>query len=186
MIANILGDYEKNVDAIKLTGYSLRMTTTNDGQRRAAAGGELGANGEWYEGGKFIATKDRTKSDGSKREYSAEETAAYLARKAERADFDARHGAWLAARRAEFGNMIELMTTGQNFNHDASVWKQLVENYAAGFIPSLGWTLHQTGTLSNNQAEYACKFIFNRRNKKNADKFDALWESLTSSFIKAL
>lgn len=30
-------------------------------QRRAAAGGELGANGEWYEGGKFIANTDAAK-----------------------------------------------------------------------------------------------------------------------------
>jgi hypothetical protein len=35
------------------------------GQRRAAPGGEFGANGEWYEGGKFIATTDHAK--GSKK-----------------------------------------------------------------------------------------------------------------------
>jgi len=29
---------------------------------RAKKGGEYGANGEWYEGGKFIATTDRPKS----------------------------------------------------------------------------------------------------------------------------
>jgi hypothetical protein len=34
------------------------MNTT---QARAAVGGEVGANGEWYEGGKFIATKDNAK-----------------------------------------------------------------------------------------------------------------------------
>ena len=33
------------------------MTT----QRRAKAGGEEGANGDWYEGGKFIATTDHEK-----------------------------------------------------------------------------------------------------------------------------
>jgi hypothetical protein len=33
------------------------MTT----QKRAAKGGEIGANGERYEGGKFIATTDRAK-----------------------------------------------------------------------------------------------------------------------------
>ena len=159
-----------------------RMTTTNDGQRRAAAGGERGANGEWYEGGKFIATKDRTKSAPVKREYSAEETAAYLARKAERADFKANHGAWLAARRGEFANLITEMTTNHGFSHEPSVWKQLVEGYAAGFYPSLGWTLHQTGYLSERQAEYACKFVFNRRNKKNAAEFDALWDSLTAQY----
>jgi len=35
------------------------MTTTHS---RAKKGGELGANGEWYEGGKFIATTERPKS----------------------------------------------------------------------------------------------------------------------------
>lgn len=30
-------------------------------QKRAKSGGEYGANGEWYEGGKFIATADRQK-----------------------------------------------------------------------------------------------------------------------------
>ena len=34
------------------------MTTT---RIRAKKGGELGANGEWYEGGKFIATTERPK-----------------------------------------------------------------------------------------------------------------------------
>jgi len=33
-------------------------------QARASVGGEIGANGEWYEGGKFIATINRAK--GSK------------------------------------------------------------------------------------------------------------------------
>ena len=34
------------------------MTTTHI---RAKKGGEIGANGEWYEGGKFIATTERPK-----------------------------------------------------------------------------------------------------------------------------
>jgi len=33
--------------------------------KRAKKGGELGANGEWYEGGKFIATTDHAKKLGS-------------------------------------------------------------------------------------------------------------------------
>ena len=35
------------------------MTTTHS---RAKKGGEYGANGEWYEGGKFIATTERPKA----------------------------------------------------------------------------------------------------------------------------
>ena len=31
-------------------------------QKRAKPGGELGANGEWYEGGTFISTTDKPKS----------------------------------------------------------------------------------------------------------------------------
>ena len=35
-------------------------------QKRAVKGGEVGANGEWYEGGKFIATTERAKTEGTK------------------------------------------------------------------------------------------------------------------------
>ena len=35
-------------------------------QRRAKTGGESGANGEWYEGGKFIATTDHAKGKPAK------------------------------------------------------------------------------------------------------------------------
>ena len=38
------------------------MTT----QARAKVGGEIGANGEWYEGGKFIATTDHSKAQPKK------------------------------------------------------------------------------------------------------------------------
>lgn len=41
------------------------MSKTKTSTKRAAKGGELGANGEWYEGGKFIATTDREKKLGS-------------------------------------------------------------------------------------------------------------------------
>ena len=41
------------------------MGSTN-GSKRAAKGGELGANGEWYEGGKFINTiPENAKKEGS-------------------------------------------------------------------------------------------------------------------------
>ena len=39
--------------------------STQEGQKRARPGGEVGANGEFYEGGKFIATTDHAK--GKKR-----------------------------------------------------------------------------------------------------------------------
>lgn len=37
-------------------------------QKRAAVGGAVGANGEWYEGGKFIATANRAKGSKVKTE----------------------------------------------------------------------------------------------------------------------
>jgi hypothetical protein len=44
---------------------TIKMTTATT--RRAKAGGELGANGEWYEGGKFINTvKENAKRHGSR------------------------------------------------------------------------------------------------------------------------
>lgn len=41
------------------------MTASTPTQRRANVGGEIGANGEFYEGGKFIATTDHDKRRGS-------------------------------------------------------------------------------------------------------------------------
>lgn len=37
----------------------------NTFHKRAKKGGETGANGEWYEGGRFIATTDHAKKPGS-------------------------------------------------------------------------------------------------------------------------
>ena len=44
----------------------MRMSNTAT-QPRANKGGEIGANGEWYDGGKFIARSDRSKKLGSKK-----------------------------------------------------------------------------------------------------------------------
>jgi len=42
------------------------MTTATANTKRAAKGGEFGANGEWYEGGKFINTiPENGKKEGS-------------------------------------------------------------------------------------------------------------------------
>jgi hypothetical protein len=158
--------------------------TTTDGQLRAKVGGEFGANGEWYEGGKFIATKDNRKLPPKKQTYTEEETAAYLKRKAERANFEANHAIYLSARRTEFKNLIAYLIEDQNFNHTPEVWQNLVESYAAGFYPSLGWELHQHGYLSPRQAEFVCKLIHGRRNKKNATGFDTLYNSLIITFAQ--
>ena len=44
-------------------------------QRRAKTGGELGANGEWYEGGKWIANTERAKRPGSTKATGRQEIA---------------------------------------------------------------------------------------------------------------
>ena len=51
-------------------------------QKRAKAGGEIGANGEFYEGDKFIATMDTTiKTAPARYVFTPEKEAAYAARK---------------------------------------------------------------------------------------------------------
>jgi hypothetical protein len=47
---------------IRLQADKALAAQGDTGQRRAKAGGEFGANGEWYEGGKFIANTDHPKS----------------------------------------------------------------------------------------------------------------------------
>jgi hypothetical protein len=48
-----------------VAGTSDKREETTMGQKRAKIGGEVGANGEFYEGGKFIATTDHSKRHGS-------------------------------------------------------------------------------------------------------------------------
>ena len=42
------------------------MNKTSSSQRRAKHGGEYGVNGEWYEGGKWIANTDHPKGNKKK------------------------------------------------------------------------------------------------------------------------
>ena len=51
---------------------------TEPKQKRAKAGGEHGANGEWYEGGKFIATTDHAKRKGSTKGTGRQEIEPYV------------------------------------------------------------------------------------------------------------
>lgn len=57
-------------------------STNYTGQRRAKVGGEMGPNGEWYEGGKFIATEATTIKSASR--YRSPLTEAEIAERAER------------------------------------------------------------------------------------------------------
>jgi hypothetical protein len=47
-------------------------------QRRAKKGGEYGVNGEWYEGGKYIANTNQPKRFGSRKATGKQEIAPYI------------------------------------------------------------------------------------------------------------
>lgn len=149
------------------------MATTDGGQKRAAAGGEYGPNGEWYKGGAWIATTEEPKGAPVVRTLSPE-AEAYRAEQAART---ARVREWLDGRRARFADLIATLTANPG-DVDAAAWQYRVENYSAGFLPSLGQTLATTGTLSERQAEYVVKAALGRQTKKNLDEWDALREAL--------
>lgn len=156
------------------------MDTTTT-QRRAKAGGEYGANGEWYEGGKFIATEEDTiKRAPMRHEISAEELARRAAREEQDRITAARVQAWLAGRRARFADLIARLTA--NPGHDPKWWAELLQNNQAGFHASLGTQLERGGNLSRRQAEYVAKFVFGRANRKNAEAWDALVADLSEDF----
>lgn len=155
------------------------MTTTTDandiGQRRARAGGERGANGEWYEGGKFIATKDNPKSAPRIYEISPEEAARRAALAAEREAQASKLNAWLAARRIQFAVELSMLLDWKpGFAMPAERWADMVETGHAGFAADLARQLRDSGSLSPRQASYFVKFVLGRRNKKNAVQWDAL------------
>jgi hypothetical protein len=154
------------------------------GQKRARKGGEFGANGEFYEGGKFIATKDNAKSAPRRWEPTAEERAAYEARKAAEADRAARIAAWIAERRVRFSDLIESFTAypaGATYL-SREEWGYAIENGHAGFAADLGRQLRNSGSLSERQAYHAAKLFLGRQTKKNASAFDALVDALVEDF----
>lgn len=140
-------------------------------QKRAAVGGELGANGEWYEGGKFIATKDNPKSSPVHFEPSASQ----LQAQADREAAEARLQAWLASRRAVLAAPIAALlahgTPTDVFEH---------------FYCSLGRQLSESGSLTARQALFAAKGIFGRQNKKNAEQWDATIELMVQDYASFL
>lgn len=150
----------------KNTGIVYIVVMATD-QKRAATGGEMGANGEWYEGGKFIATKDNPKSAPVRFEPSA----AQLQARADREAAEARLQAWLAARRLLLAEPIAALLA-----HGSA--DDLYEN----FYRSLGRQLSECGSLTRKQAIYAVKGVLGRQTKRNADQWDALLTSMTESY----
>lgn len=156
------------------------MSTTTT-QRRAAAGGEFGANGEWYDGGKFIATQENTiKAAPMRHEVTAEEAARRAARDEVNRITVARLQVWLAARRERFTVLITRLTA--NPGHDPKWWAELLQNNQAGFYASLGTQLRDGGSLTHRQAECVAKFVFGRVNRKNEQAWDALVNELSEDF----
>lgn len=140
-------------------------------QKRAAVGGELGANGEWYEGGKFIATKENPKSSPVRFELSVAEMQA----KADREAAEARLQGWLASRRLALASAISALLAHGDAN-------DVFEN----FHHSLGRQLSESGSLTRKQASYAVKGVLGRQTKKNADEWDALFELMVQDFAAFL
>lgn len=150
-------------------------------QRRAKAGGEFGANGDWYEGGKFIATEEDTiKRAPMRHEVTSEEAARRAARDEENRIIAARVQAWLTERRARFADVIANLTA--NTGHDPKWWAELLKNNQAGFHASLGVQLRDEGRLSERQAQFVAKAIFRRCNRTNAEAWDVLVSGLTEYF----
>lgn len=151
------------------------MTT----QQRAKAGGELGANGEWYEGGKFIATKDNPKSAPPLRTLLAPDPARMAADEARTASIQQ----WLERRRAELADVIDVLTQCPE-GYDAAVWAQRVADHAAGFEASLGRTLWVQGCLSRKQAEAAVRVVYGRRNRRIEDAWDERVQCLMQDWVE--
>lgn len=160
------------------------MTTTTDtndiGQRRARAGGELGANGEWYEGGKFIATQeDRPKTAPATRwEPTLEQAAERAARDAKAAEYATRFAAWKSERLVRFADVLAVLLS-KPYEVTPERWAWLVENGHGGFLADLGHSLQVGGNLSHRQAHYAVKAMMGRETKKNGGAWWALHSALT-------
>lgn len=155
------------------------------GQRRAKAGGEFGANGEWYEGGKFIATKDDTVKSAppARRELSPEEIAEREARKAREDAAAARFQNWVAPRHVRFAPLVAQLTAYRfDSGFTKEQWPEFLKLGHGGFIANMGLALAQCGSLTYRQAEPVVKFLHGRRTKKNAEAFDALLTDLTEEF----
>lgn len=172
---------DNTVDNNLLIADSKGMSTTD--QKRAKPGGEFGANGEWYEGGKFIATQEDTvKAAPLRHEVSAEEQARRNAYQVEQAARTVRFQTWLAGRQRLFAALISTFLAKTNLNLTDAQWADMVTNGNAGFLASLGSQLRSNGSLSQRQALYAVKAMFGRQNKRNAAEWEALLIALTEDF----
>lgn len=148
------------------------------GQKRAKAGGELGANGEWYEGGKFIATKDRPKAPPAHHEISDEEKARRAAKAEAEAAHKARYDAWMAPRSERIAELVKpFLSAPQHMTTDG--WAVMLETGHAGFHADLARQLQRLGNLTQNQARYFVKAVMGRETSKNSDAWNELFDFVT-------
>lgn len=148
------------------------------GQRRAKAGGEVGANGDWYEGGKFIATQEDTIKSAPPARY--EPTAAELAERAERKikqDAEVlRLNTWLAERAEKFKDVLfalEYPMTDQ--------WDKPIKS-TNEFMNSLANQLRTNGSLSPKQADCVVRAVIGRATKKNTSAWEAMFDDLITQY----
>lgn len=135
--------------------------TDSNGQRRAKPGGEYGANGEWYEGGKFIATRDNPKSAPQERKPASSAASDEWARRV------AAVAAWAAPRLERFAPLLAALEA---------------QPYGT-FMRDMGTLLRGQAYLTERQAEPVVKFYMGRRVKANAAEWDQLADDLSERFL---
>lgn len=150
------------------------MTATTD-QRRAKAGGEYGPNGEWYDGGKFIATQADTikRAPASRRLLTVEEEESRSQAAAKFAEVESRRREWIASRTATLSTVLRAL--------EQSLWVDQWGNPEGRnpFLISLAQQLRANGSLSPRQAQFAAKAVVGRRTKRTALEFDELVDLIT-------
>lgn len=153
----------------------------SDTQRRAIAGGEIGANGEWYPGGAFIATTDHSKGCASAKQALTTQTSEQAARIME---YNKRLAAWRADRADKFAAQCDRFMVCP-FGRNQADWLRDVENGNAGFEASLAFELKTYGTLTLRQASFFTKAVLGRQTKRNADAWDDLFYAVQERFDDA-
>lgn len=143
-------------------------------QPRAKAGGEYGPNGEWYEGGKFIATSENTTKSAPRRSNLTDaQIAEIAARKAKQEAEMAVFQEWKAGRIAKFKAIIDsFLECPSGLNKEE--WDRSLVLGHGTFYQSLAMELKNCGYLSPKQAHYLCKGYFGRQTKKNLEEWNEL------------
>lgn len=151
------------------------MQTTS--QPRAKAGGEVGPNGEFYQGGKFIATQaDTIKRAPMVHEVSAEELQRRAEANARQAQAVVQLSNWLAERAALLAPVLAVLEAPA-----LDQWKQPIAG-PESFAQSLGRQLRASGSVSQKQARCIARIIHGRETAKNTEQHQALIESLVIEF----